>query len=85
VSGQAPRIGVFVCHCGTNIGGVVNVPSVAKYARTLPDVVYAEDNLYTCSTDSQERIKKAILENNLNRVVVASCTRERTSLSSRIL
>ncbi|MEO0249417.1 MAG: FAD-dependent oxidoreductase, partial [candidate division WOR-3 bacterium] len=74
VSGQPPRIGVFVCHCGTNIGGVVDVPSVAAYARSLPDVVYAEDNLYTCSTDSQERIKKAILEHNLNRIVVASCT-----------
>jgi heterodisulfide reductase subunit A len=74
VAGQAPRIGVFVCHCGTNIGGVVDVPSVAKYAKTLPDVVYAEDNLYTCSTDSQERIKRAIREHNLNRVIVASCT-----------
>jgi len=74
VSGQAPRIGVFVCHCGTNIGGVVDVPSVAEYAGTLPDVVYTDDNLYTCSTDSQERIKKAIREHNLNRVVVASCT-----------
>ncbi|MBM4386088.1 MAG: CoB--CoM heterodisulfide reductase iron-sulfur subunit A family protein [Deltaproteobacteria bacterium] len=74
VSGQAPRIGVFVCHCGTNIGGVVDVPSVAEYAKTLPDVVYSEDNLYTCSTDSQERIKKAIKEHNLNRVIVASCT-----------
>jgi heterodisulfide reductase subunit A len=74
VSGQEPRIGVFVCHCGTNIGGVVDVPSVAEYARTLPDVVFAEDNLYTCSTDSQERIKAAILEHNLNRVIVASCT-----------
>jgi len=74
VSGQPPRIGVFVCHCGTNIGGVVDVPSVAEYARTLPDVVHAEDNLYTCSTDSQERIKTAIKDHNLNRVVVASCT-----------
>ena len=74
VSGQPPRIGIFVCHCGTNIGGVVDVPSVAEYARTLPDVVYAEDNLYTCSTDAQERIKAAIKENNLNRIIVASCT-----------
>jgi heterodisulfide reductase subunit A len=74
VAGQEPRIGVFVCHCGTNIGGVVDVPSVAEYARTLPNVVFAEDNLYTCSTDAQERIKKAIQEHKLNRVVVASCT-----------
>jgi len=74
VIGQEPRIGVFVCHCGTNIGGVVNVPSVVEYARTLPNVVYADDNLYTCSNDTQEIIKELIKEHNLNRVVVASCT-----------
>jgi heterodisulfide reductase subunit A len=74
VTGQAPRIGVFVCHCGTNIAGVVSVPSVVEYAKTLPDVVYAENNLYTCSNDTQERIKEKIKENNLNRVIVASCT-----------
>ncbi len=74
VRGQPPRIGVFVCHCGTNIAGVVNVPQVVEYARTLPDVVYAENNLYTCSNDTQERIKEKIKEHNLNRVVVASCT-----------
>ncbi|GAG28749.1 unnamed protein product, partial [marine sediment metagenome] len=68
VSGQPPRIGVFVCHCGKNIGGVVDVPSVAEYARTLPDVVYAEDNLYTCSSDTQERIRQIIEEHDLNRV-----------------
>jgi heterodisulfide reductase subunit A len=69
-----PRIGVFVCHCGINIGGVVDVPAVAEFAKSLPGVVYAEENLYTCSQDSQERIKSIILEYNLNRVVVASCT-----------
>jgi len=74
VKGQPPRIGVFVCHCGTNIAGVVNVPEVVAYAKTLPDVVYAENNLYTCSNDTQERIKEKIKEYNLNRVVVASCT-----------
>jgi len=74
VTGQEPRIGVFVCHCGTNIGGVVNVPEVVDYARSLPNVVHAEDNLYTCAKDAQERIKKAIREKSLNRVVVASCT-----------
>jgi len=74
VTGQEQRIGVFVCHCGTNIGGVVDVPAVVAYARTLPNVVHAEENLYTCSTDSQERIKKAIQDHQLNRVVVASCT-----------
>jgi heterodisulfide reductase subunit A len=71
---KRPRIGVFVCHCGINIGGVVDVPSVAEYAKRLPGVVYAEENLYTCSQDSQERIKSIIKEHNLNRVVVASCT-----------
>ncbi len=74
VSGEPPRVGVFVCHCGTNIGGVVNVPAVVEYARTLPNVVYAEDNLYTCSNDTQERIKETIVQHGLNRVVVASCT-----------
>jgi len=74
VAGQEPRIGVFVCHCGINIGGVVNVPSVMDYAKTLPNVVYAENNLYTCSQDTQEKIKAVIKEHKLNRVVVASCT-----------
>jgi heterodisulfide reductase subunit A-like polyferredoxin len=69
-----PRIGVFVCHCGTNIAGVVNVPDVVEYAKTLPNVVYAENNLYTCSNDAQDRIKEKIHEHDLNRVVVASCT-----------
>ncbi|PIU28299.1 MAG: heterodisulfide reductase [Candidatus Hydromicrobium americanum] len=74
VTGQAPRIGVFVCHCGTNIAGVVNVPGVVEYAKTLPDVAYVENNLYTCSNDTQEKIKNLIEKHNLNRVVVASCT-----------
>ena len=74
VSAEAPRIGVFVCHCGTNIAGVVNVPAVVEYTRTLSDVVYAEDNLYTCANDTQGRIKTLIAEHRLNRVVVASCT-----------
>jgi heterodisulfide reductase subunit A-like polyferredoxin len=74
VSGQEPRIGVFICHCGINIGGVVNVPEVVEYAKTLPNVVYVEDNLYTCSQDTQERIKEKIAEYDLNRVVVASCS-----------
>jgi heterodisulfide reductase subunit A len=74
VSGQEPRIGVFICHCGKNIGGVADVPSVAEYARTLPNVAYAEDNLYTCSTDTQEIIKEMIGKHDLNRVIVASCS-----------
>jgi heterodisulfide reductase subunit A len=71
---EGSRIGVFVCHCGINIGGVVRVPEVVEYARTLPNVAYAEDNLYTCSQDTQERIKEMVKQQNLNRVIVASCT-----------
>ncbi|MCK4455279.1 MAG: CoB--CoM heterodisulfide reductase iron-sulfur subunit A family protein, partial [Thermoplasmata archaeon] len=71
---EEPRIGVFVCHCGINIGGVVDVPSVVEHVRTLPNVAHAEDNLYTCSVTTQEKIKEAIKEHDLNRVVVASCS-----------
>ena len=74
VSDERPRVGVFVCHCGINIGSVVNVPAVVDYAARLPGVVYAEHNLYTCSQDTQERIRQTIKEQRLNRVVVASCT-----------
>ncbi|MFC2018596.1 NAD(P)-binding protein [Chloroflexota bacterium] len=74
VAGEPPRIGVFVCHCGINIGGIVNVPEVVEYARTLPNVILAEENLYTCSQDTQERMKDKIKELGINRVVVASCT-----------
>ncbi|MFH0888880.1 MAG: CoB--CoM heterodisulfide reductase iron-sulfur subunit A family protein [Planctomycetota bacterium] len=74
VKGQEPRIGVFICHCGKNIGGVANVPLVRDYAKTLPNVVYTEDNLYTCSSDTQKKIKEMIKEHKLNRVVVAACT-----------
>jgi len=74
VSQEESRIGVFVCHCGSNIGGFLDVPGVAEYAKTLPHVVHAEDNLYTCSQDSVELIKQRIAEHDLNRVVVASCT-----------
>ena len=74
VSDQPPRIGVFICHCGINIGGVVNVPEVVKYVKDLPDVTYAEHNLYTCSADTQTNIKGKIEENQLNRIIVASCT-----------
>jgi heterodisulfide reductase subunit A len=68
------RIGVFVCHCGTNIGGTVNVPSEVEYAKGLPGVVYAERNLYTCSDEGVTAIKNAIKAHKLNRVVVAACT-----------
>jgi len=71
---EKPRVGVFICQCGINIGGVVNVPQVTKYAKTLLNVAYAEDNIYTCSAEGIDKIKAAIKEHNLNRVVVASCT-----------
>ena len=74
VAGKEPRIGVFVCHCGINIGGVVDVPGVSEYAATLPNVVHTETNLYTCSADALKRIQEEIREHDLNRVVVASCT-----------
>jgi len=68
------RVGVFVCFCGSNIGGTVDVKSVEEYAKTLPGVAYATSNMYTCAEDGLQNIKSAIKENNLNRVVVASCT-----------
>jgi heterodisulfide reductase subunit A len=74
VVNERPRIGVFVCRCGTNIAGIVDVPSVAEFAKTLPYVEYATDNLYACSQDTQEAISQIIREKNLNRVVVAACT-----------
>jgi heterodisulfide reductase subunit A-like polyferredoxin len=74
VSGQAPRIGVFVCNCGINIGGIADVPAVREYARTLPHVVHVEDNLFTCSQDTQDKMKQVIKDKGINRVVVASCS-----------
>jgi len=74
VTGETPRIGVFVCHCGINIGSVVNVPEVVAYARNLPGVVMAEEKLYACSQDTAGQIKEAIEKYNLNRIVVASCS-----------
>jgi heterodisulfide reductase subunit A len=74
VTGEAPRIGVFVCHCGINIAGVVEVARVAEYARTLPGVVYAEDSLFMCSNETLSHIQEVIRRENLNRVVVAACS-----------
>lgn len=74
VSSQAPRIGVFVCHCGTNIAGVVDVEEVAAYAATLPQVVHVARNLFTCAQDTQDLIVQQISEKGLNRIVVAACT-----------
>jgi heterodisulfide reductase subunit A len=74
VTGEEPRIGVFVCHCGVNIGGIVDVPAVVDYIRDLPNVVLAEENLYTCSADTNVHIADMIKEHSLNRILVASCT-----------
>jgi heterodisulfide reductase subunit A len=68
------RIGVFVCHCGKNIGGVVDVPEVRKYAATLPDVTMSTENLYSCSKDAQTIISERIAAEKLNRVIIAACT-----------
>jgi heterodisulfide reductase subunit A len=69
-----PRIGVFVCHCGINIAGVLDVPTLVKFSKTLPQVVFTTDNLYTCSDDAQRYIQDMIKEHSLTRVVIASCT-----------
>jgi len=74
MSDEELRIGVFVCHCGSNIGGFIDVPAVTEYAATLPGVEFATDNLYTCAEDGLCSIRDAIKEHDLNRVVVASCT-----------
>ena len=74
IAGEQPRIGVFVCSCGINIAGVVDVQEVADYAQNLPHVELVENNLFTCSTDTQELLAQKIKENNLNRIVIAACT-----------
>jgi heterodisulfide reductase subunit A len=74
VSQQPPRIGVFVCNCGINIGGIADVPAVTEYAAGLPHVVYAEENLFSCSQDTQDKMVDIIREQKLNRIVVAACT-----------
>ena len=68
------RVGVYVCHCGVNVGGVVNCPEVAEYAKTLPNVVVAKDYKYMCSDPGQSLIQDDIKEHNLNRIVVAACS-----------
>jgi heterodisulfide reductase subunit A len=74
VRGEPPRIGVFVCRCGTNIAGTVDVPDVTEFAKGLPGVVYAEENMFSCSQDTQDKMTEIIKEHRLNRVVVAACT-----------
>jgi heterodisulfide reductase subunit A2 len=74
VAAEEPRVGVFVCNCGLNIGGVADVPAIVEYAKGLPDVTYAQANLFTCSQDSQDLMAEKIKEYQLNRVVVAACS-----------
>ncbi len=74
VTGEIVRTGVFICHCGINIGSVVKVPEVVEYAKTLPSVVFADEKMYACSQDTAGQIKEAIEKYSLNRVVVASCS-----------
>jgi heterodisulfide reductase subunit A len=68
------RIGVYICHCGSNIGGVIDPKSVAEYVSSLPGVVLAKDNLYMCADPGQRLIQEDIKEHNLNRVIVAACS-----------
>jgi len=74
VDGEAPRVGVFVCHCGINIGSVIDVTEVVKYAKTLKNVVHAQEFTFACAQDSIEKIRKRLNASKINRVVVASCT-----------
>ena len=74
VSQEEPRVGVYVCHCGANIGRVVDVPGAVEYAKTLPNVVHSDENLFICSTEAASTLAKDIQEKGLNRVVVAACT-----------
>ncbi len=74
VSGQEPKIGVFVCHCGANISSVVNVPETVEYALSLPNVVYATEQLFSCATNSAMEITELTREKGLNRVVIAACS-----------
>jgi heterodisulfide reductase subunit A2 len=74
VSAQPPRIGVFICSCGINIAGTIDVQALARYARDLPHVVMVDNNLFTCSADTQDTIATRITEHNLNRIVIAACS-----------
>jgi heterodisulfide reductase subunit A len=74
VSKEEPRIGVFVCHCGANIGRIVNVPETVEYCKTLPNVVYAQEQLFSCATNSAKEITDITKEKGLNRVVIAACS-----------
>lgn len=74
VSGEKPRIGIFICHCGANIGRIVNVPETVEYCKTLPNVVHAQEQLFSCATNSAKEISDMTREKGLNRVIVAACS-----------
>ena len=74
VNGEEPRIGVFVCHCGKNIASVVNIPETVEFAKSLPSVAFVTDMLFACASDAGIKIQEAIVQHNLNRVVIAACT-----------
>jgi len=74
VAGEPPRVGVFICHCGLNIAGVADIPSLVESARNLPDVAYVQANLFCCSQDAQNQMEEMIKEHQLNRMVVAACS-----------
>src|SRR5512136_2277263 len=71
---ETPRIGIFICHCGLNIAGVLDIPQLVEYAGALPNVVYVKENRYTCADPGQNEIKKGIVEHKLDRVIVAACS-----------
>ncbi|MEE8571293.1 MAG: CoB--CoM heterodisulfide reductase iron-sulfur subunit A family protein, partial [Candidatus Bathyarchaeia archaeon] len=71
---EEPRIGVFICHCGLNIAGILDIGQLMEYSQTLPDVVFVKENRYTCADPGQEEIRKGIVEHNLTRVIVAACS-----------
>jgi heterodisulfide reductase subunit A len=74
VTSEEPRVGVFVCNCGRNIGGYADVPAIAEYTRTIPNVAYVQENLFSCSQDAQKQMAEMIGEHGLNRVIVAACS-----------
>jgi heterodisulfide reductase subunit A-like polyferredoxin len=74
LTGEPARVGVFVCNCGFNIGGIADVPAIVEYVQDLPNVEYAQANLFTCSQDAQSQMVEMIKEHHLNRVVVAACS-----------
>jgi len=74
ISAEPPQVGVFICHCGINIAGVANIPVLMEGVRTIPNVAYVQDNLFSCSQDSQNQMAQIIKEHHLNRVVVAACS-----------